>query len=296
MRRPEAESALGLKNFTLVTVAAAGAIRYAKGPEHSLPPRCFFFIREDVMRIKDAFEKYSVPVKEYSKPGEFIALRDAMKNYLGRGAGLATVITAVINGNLVPVGHTKRFRGITGYLFRSADLRKYRPVPDVTAPLEGFLNYKEAAALLEVKTEVIRGLADQSFLTASSGYRNGFARLIAASEVQQFADRYVAVSVLSRRFHLHSGSLARYLKQSGTPLLPIPLPDAGRGHAFFLRRDIADRVQLPTRAMLRDQGQRNLKAKRKERWAEYRRAKETAMGKPMRRVRGVILAQDSGST
>ncbi len=32
MARPEAAGALGLKNFTLVTVAAAGAIRYAKGP------------------------------------------------------------------------------------------------------------------------------------------------------------------------------------------------------------------------------------------------------------------------
>ena len=38
------------------------------------------------------------------------------------------VIWAVVEGSLVPVGYTKRFRGITGYLFRSEDLRKYRPV------------------------------------------------------------------------------------------------------------------------------------------------------------------------
>jgi hypothetical protein len=43
------------------------------------------------MRIQDAFEKRSVPVKEYSKPGELIALRHAVKNYLGHGAGLAAV-------------------------------------------------------------------------------------------------------------------------------------------------------------------------------------------------------------
>jgi hypothetical protein len=54
--RPEADRALGLKNFTFPTVAAAGAIRYAKGPERNFPARCFFFLREDVMRIKDAFE------------------------------------------------------------------------------------------------------------------------------------------------------------------------------------------------------------------------------------------------
>jgi hypothetical protein len=42
--------------------------------------------------------KYSVPVKAYSKPGEFIALRHAMKNYLGRDSGLAAAIRAVVDG------------------------------------------------------------------------------------------------------------------------------------------------------------------------------------------------------
>ena len=123
MPRPEAERALGLKNFTLTTVAAAGAMRYAKGPERNLPARCFFFLREDVMKIKDAFEKHSVPVKAYSRPGELIALRHAMKNYLGRDSGLAAVIRAVIDGSLVPAGYTNQFRGITGYLFRSEEFR-----------------------------------------------------------------------------------------------------------------------------------------------------------------------------
>jgi hypothetical protein len=62
MPRPEAERALGLKNFTRATVAAAGAIRYVLGPERNFPARCFFFLREDVMKIKYAFEKYSVPM------------------------------------------------------------------------------------------------------------------------------------------------------------------------------------------------------------------------------------------
>ena len=69
------------------------------------------------MKIKDAFEKHSVPVKAYPKPGEFIAQRHAMKDYLGRDSGLAAVIRAVVDGSLVPVGYTNRFRGVTGYLF-----------------------------------------------------------------------------------------------------------------------------------------------------------------------------------
>jgi hypothetical protein len=93
------------------------------------------------MKIKNAFDQHVVPtVQDYDKPGELIALRHALKNYLGRDLGLPAVIRAVIDGSLVPVACTKRFRGITGYLFLSEDLRKYRPVLEVEVPPEGFLN------------------------------------------------------------------------------------------------------------------------------------------------------------
>jgi hypothetical protein len=285
MSRPEAERALGLKNFTLATVAAAGAIRYVKGPERNFPARCFFFLREDVVKIKDAFEKHSVPVKPYSKPGEFIALRHAMKNYLGRDSGLAAVIRAVVNGSLVPVGQTNRFRGITGYLFRSEDLRKYRPVPGVAVHPEGVVTFGEAAAVLGVSTPVIRGLVALGILHIAAEYRNGFSKLLPAVDVQRFAEGYVATSVLAKRFHLHSGSLARYLKESGTQMLGVPLPDPGNYYAFFLRKDVAAQIQLPSRRMLREEAARQIKDARKKQWAEYRLARETSSGKPMRRQR-----------
>ncbi len=285
MPRPEAKGALGLTNCTIVTVAAAGVIRYVRGPDHNFPARCFFFLREDVMKIKGAFEKHSVPVKAYSKPGELIALRHAVRNYLGRDSGLAMVIRAVVNGSLVPVGYTNRFRGITGYLFLAEDLRKYRPVPGMTAPPEGVINYGEAAAVLGVGVPVIRGLVAQGLVHTTAEYRNGFSKLLPAADVQYFAESYVATSVLAKRFHLHSGSLACYLKESGTPLLAIPIPDAGKGHACFLRKDLAAQMQLPSREMLREHARRRNETARKKEWAEYRLARETALGKPMRRVR-----------
>jgi len=283
MSRPEAVGALGLKNFTLTTVAAAGAIRYVRGPEENFPARCFFFLREDVMKIKDAFEKHSVPMRAYSRPGELIALRHAMKNYLGRGAGLAAVIRAVIDGRLVPVAYTSRFRGITGYLFVSNDLRKYRPVPGMTAPPEGVVTYGEAAAILGVAMPVIRGLVAKGIVQATAEHRNGYSKLLPAADVQRFAERYVATSALARRFHLNSGSLARHLKESGAPLLAVPIPDAGKGHAFFLRKEVAAQIQLPSRRMLREEAQRRIQADRRKKWAEYRLARETSSGKPMRR-------------
>jgi hypothetical protein len=155
------------------------------------------------------------------------------------------LITAVVDGRLVSTGHTNRFPGITGYLFRSGDLRKYRPAADIVPSPEGFLSFKEAAAVLDVKPNVIRGLTVQGLLTAADGFRNGFARLIPAKEVQQFAEQYVATSILAKQFNLNGGALARYLRESGTPLLAIPIPDARRGHASFLQKDAAARIQLP---------------------------------------------------
>jgi len=285
MSRREARGALGLTIYTIVRVAAAGAIRYVEGPEQNFPNGCFFFLRDDVMKIKQAFERHGCPPIEYSKPGEIITLRHAVKNYLGRDSAFAAVIRAVIDGSLVPVGYTKRFRGITGYLFRTEDLRKYRPVAEVRVRPETFLNFREAAFVLGVRSNIVRGLVAQGLLGVAAGYRNGLAKLIAEKEVQLFADAYVSTSVLARRFRLNSGSLARHLKESGTPLLAIPNPDVERGHAFFLRKDVAVQIKLPSRRMLREEAQSRMKADRKKKWAEYRQARESAEGKPMRRVR-----------
>jgi hypothetical protein len=284
MPRAEAQRTLGLKNITVTAVAQAGLIRYARGAECYFPAG-YHFLREDVVRIKDAFERHDVPQREYSKPGTLIALRHALKNYLGRDVGLPAVIRAVLAGDLVPVGHTDRFPGITGYLFPSEFLRKYRPVPGIRVPPEGFLNYGEAAAVLGVKVRQIRGLVEQNVLRAAAEYRFGLSKLLPAADVQRFAELYVGTSVLAKRFRLNSVAFARYLRESGTPLLVVPLLDRGKEHAFFLRKDVAAQIQIPSRRMLREHAQRRIVAARKQHWAEHRQARQTALGKPMRRVR-----------
>ena len=128
---------------------------------------------------------------------------------------------------------------------------------------------------------------------APAGYRDGLSKLVAAAEVQRFAERYLAIPVLAKRFHLNSRSVLRYLGESGTPLLAIPMQDAGRSHAFFLRKAVAARTQLPSRRMLRKLAQLRIKAYRKKDWAKRRLAKEKALGKTLRRVR--TNRQDSGN-
>ncbi len=132
---------------------------------------------------------------------------------------------------------------------------------------------------------VIRGLVAQGILPTTAEYRNGFSKLLPAADVHCFAEGYVATSVLARRFHLHSGSFARHLKESGTPLLAIPIPDTGKYYAFFLHKDVTAQIQIPNRRMLGEAARRHIVDTRKRQWAEYRQAKETALGKPMRRIR-----------
>ena len=63
-------------------------------------------------------------------------------------------------------------------------------------------------------------------------------------------------------------------------MLEIPIPDSGKGHAFFLENDIAARIRFPTSAMLREAARRRIVAARKKQWAEYRQAREAALGRP----------------
>ena len=120
---------------------------------------------------------------------------------------------------------------------------------------------------------------------AAAEYRFGLSKLLPATDVRRFAELYVATSVLAKRFRLNSVAFARYLRESGTSLLVVPLSDKRKEHAFFLHKDVAAQIQIPSRRMLREHAQRRAEALRKQRWAEYRLARETALGKPVRRVR-----------
>jgi TniQ protein len=239
MLRREAKRLLGLTNATILKVAAAGAIRCVEGPEQNFPTGFFFFLREDVMKIKQAFEKNTAPAMECANPDGLLTLRHAIKNYLGRDSALAAVIQAVVDGSLVPVGHASKHRGITGYLFRAEDLRRYRPLSEAKARPEAFLNFGEAATVLGVRSYVVRGLVEKGFLTVAAGFRHGLSKLIPEKEIQRFAECYVPATIVGKRFKLSACFFARYLRQSGTPLLAVPISDKGKGDALFLRRDTA---------------------------------------------------------
>jgi hypothetical protein len=245
MSCPEAKRALGLKHETLLKVAQAGLVRYVSGAERSFRSNGIYFLREDVSKIKHAFEKHAAHVQPYTGPGKLIALRHALKNYLGRDSGLPAAIRAVVDGRLVPVGYTKRFPGITGYLFPSEDLRKYRPV-QTEMPSEGLLNFKEAASALGTRTEVIRSLVANGTLgNLHDEYRPGLSKLVSAGEIQHFGEQYVDAHIVAERSHATIHWVKHCLRQSGVPILEVPVP--GKGRKIFLLRELAANVHIPQR-------------------------------------------------
>jgi len=186
------------------------------------------------MKIKLAFEKHMVREQEYSKPGELIALGDALRNYLGRDSGLPAAIEAVVGDALVPVAHTPRLPGIMGYLFPSEHLRLYRPVVgSMEKPPEGFLNYGEAASRLGSNSQVIRGL---------SGYQQGHSKLVPAVDIQRFSSQYVGVSALARHLHVTDHWLRQHLKKSGTAMLAVPVNS--RATTYFLLKEVAAELRI----------------------------------------------------
>jgi len=241
MTAPEAKRALGLTHDTLLKVAEADIIRCANGNEKFFRPNGYYFRREDVTRLKHAFDKFAVRTRTYSTPDEFIALRHGLKNYLGRNVGLPAVIRAVMDGALVPVGYTNRFPGILGYLFRSEDLRKYRPTQSPRPP-GGFINYREAARVLKTRSEVIRGLVTHGILSSPNEYRFGLAKLVPAGDVLRFAAQYVDIPTLTE----HSGStnhqLTRRLREIKVPTLDVPIP--GKGRKIFVPRESLQHFQV----------------------------------------------------
>jgi hypothetical protein len=241
--RRETARLLGLPDATLLRVAQAGLLKCAQGPEHGLPRGFQFFLREDIMKIKLAFEKHAVPEHEYSQRGELIALRHAIQNYLGRDTELAAVIHAVIDGTLMPVAHTPQFPGITGYLFPSEHLRLHRPVwGDIERPPDGFLNYTEAASRLGSKTPVIRALVELRIVSGPTGCQRGRCKLVAAADIQRFSNQYVGLSALARHLRVTGCRLARYLKKTGTPMLAVPMSSGER--ALFLEKEVAAEVRI----------------------------------------------------
>ncbi len=144
MSRSEAKRALGLTHTTLQNVVRAGILRHTDASKMHFEHGGLYVDREDIEKVKSAFARGSMRTISQVDSNSMITLRQAVKNYLGRDAGLVSVIRAVVNGECTSLGSRKPSPGILDYVFRVEDLRRFRPVR-IEMPRSGFLNYSETA-------------------------------------------------------------------------------------------------------------------------------------------------------
>ena len=220
--RPAVEEMLGLKNHTVMALAKAGLIKYQKGGVAGSLWN-WNFLREDVERITKALSASQVPEWTYeTKTDKSIALQDALVDFLGKDQGLPQVVKAVIEGKLKPIGIAKQFKGILNYIFRTSDLRLYRPT-DTEPPEEGYLNMREAASALGVSRSVVAGLVRLGFLTSPARYVFGEERLIPYRDVTSFRDHYIFLSQLAKTAGSGSIWVRNYLASVGIVETKIPI-------------------------------------------------------------------------
>ena len=118
-----------------------------------------------------------------------------------------------------------------GYLFRLDDLRVYRPVSERSHSQETFLNFREAASVLNVSTVIVRALVHHGVFTVAPGHKSGFAKLIAESEVRAFAAHFRA----ARRGDNRAATVGTTeQKQAQSNVLRVQIPEVGRGFVTFV--------------------------------------------------------------
>jgi hypothetical protein len=243
MPRPEAMRVLGLANSTILSVAKAGLIRYTDGFEQHLD-HGVYFLREDVMRIKAAFDRYRTRIGPQSKSGKSLPPCRAINQYMGQGSALLSAIQAVVDGALVPIAYRPQRPGIMAYLFRSADLSRYKPMPSAEAEKhpEGFVNYKEAAARLGVASVVVRGLVACGILSSPRKAPKGSEKLVPVDQVRRFSNCYVGGRVLCNQFNASFGRVRSRIESAQIPHLAVPIPR--HLPAVFVERHVAARLRI----------------------------------------------------
>jgi hypothetical protein len=107
------------------------------------------------------------------------------------------------------------------------------PVSERSHCQETFLRFREAASVLKVKSVVVRALVHQGVFAVAPGHKNGFAKLIAESEVRAFAARFRAV----QRGDIREAAVETAgPKLAQSDVLRVQIPEVGRGFATFLPR------------------------------------------------------------
>jgi hypothetical protein len=233
MTAKEVRCALGLSSLTLKTVAATGIIRWAQGCEKWYPDNGPYYERADVEAIQQAFENHDGHCGATAM-NDLIQLRSVIRLHCGR-RGLARIIEAVKNGQLIPAGKVDGSTGLGGYLFVKAAIAAYYPPRQLSAIPGDLIGCGDAARLLETNSEVVRNLVRNRRFFSPPVLLNG-RKLIRKIELERFARDFISLASIARRYRTRSRAITRQLARHGVMVLSVKLP--GKGIKLFVSRDV----------------------------------------------------------
>lgn len=239
--RPELRKLLGISQTLALSVGKAGVIRWT----NSLQPTDYLYLKEDVSKVKRAFQQYNSRIPKSQKRAGAMTLRDALRRVLGNGIEAARVIEAVVNGNLVPVARSPLVPGICGYMFQVGELRKYSPRLKNGHGDHELLNLSEAAKTLNTIPMKVRGLINAGRLTLRNvpTTYNTRGLFVPASEVRDFAKRYVSTESLTRKFRIRPITLSWKIRKKRVPVLAVPLTGKRKRIGWFVRKQDVARLR-----------------------------------------------------
>jgi hypothetical protein len=233
---------LGLSFKSIMGLADSKVIRYAPNTQTTR----HFFVREDGLRLLQAFERHEVPVISVWNKATVLTLSEAKKTILEPHERFASALQAVIDGSLVPVARTKLYPGIGGYIFSAVDLQIHcRP----TGSAEGFamhLNVSQSAQYLGIGRTGVEGLISSNHLRPT-GERicKGFREFqIPLTQLESFANRFVSTKSAAERLGMTTKSLVDRLRERAIPFLAVQMKREGH-RTLFIPKRVADGLQLP---------------------------------------------------
>jgi hypothetical protein len=155
---------------------------------------------------------------------------------------LPDVITAVVEGNLVPTAFLSELHGISGYTFPLAELRKYRQA-DIANSDSDFLTIQEASTELKVDPRGVTALLRADYLNSSVKHSFRNERLIAVKDVASLKARYVFPRELAELNEVSLVWTNKYLAAIGIERIVLT---GNQYYTFMYERRLVANMAIPS--------------------------------------------------
>jgi hypothetical protein len=143
---------LGISEHQLSRLIKIGIIRKISTHSYKQPS----YIRQDALRLLDSLEKGNPPVTTVWDKTRYQTLSEARRSLLLSPERFSSVLMAIIDGRLSPVGRIPSIAGVLGYIFSNIELQMHSHVCATTSNSDINLKQDQAARFLGIPLNKFR--------------------------------------------------------------------------------------------------------------------------------------------